>query len=159
MLLQRVNRTDAEKVFIIVQNTSGGTLGKGCPVYFETAAQSDGIAVSEMASTGQLLFAGILTASLADDGYGLAQVYGINKSTLYCPTRSDWAAAPGSRLVSTANTHYMAFSSGISGQGTAIVSDATLFASIENFVTSMETIAAADGKSATGYMTTFIRAL
>lgn len=157
MLLQRINRTDAEKVFIIVQNTSGASLAKGVPVYFETAAQSDGIAVSEMAASGQLLFAGILTQTVADDAYGLAQVYGINDSTIYCPTRSDWAAAPGSRLVSTVNTPYMAFSSAVSG--TVITSDATLFTTIENFVTSMETIAAADGKSATGYCKTFIRAL
>jgi hypothetical protein len=154
MLFQRVNRSDAEKVFIIAQNTSGASLGANLPVYFETDAASDGLAVSQMVAAGNLLFAGINDATLADDGYGLVQVYGARTSAVYNPTRSDWAAYPGMKLVGAA---YLEYTSSVSG--TVITSDSTLNSALDAYVVSMETIAAADGKSATGNIKVFIRAL
>jgi len=157
MLFQKVNRTDAEKVFIIAKNTSGATLAVNVPVYFETAEQSDGICVSQMVTAGNLLFAGINHSSLADDDYGLVQVYGARASAVYSPTRSDWAAAPGTKLVGADGAAYLEYTSAVSG--TVITTDSTLFSALDKFVVSMETIAAADGKSATGNIKVFIRAL
>lgn len=149
MLFQQINRTDAEKVFIIVKNTSGGTLNANVPVYFETDEQSDGIAVSQMVAGAALLFAGINHSALADDAYGLVQVYGRRESAVVSPVVSSYSAVPGTQLVGVAGAGYLAYWSAVSGN---------LF-NVETFVTCMETLASADGKSATSNAVVFIRAL
>lgn len=158
MLFQQLNRTDAEKVFIIVKNTSGGTLAANVPVYFETDEQSDGIAVSQMAPTigANLLFAGINHASLADEGFGLVQVYGRRTSAVVSPVVSAYSAVPGTRLIGVAGAAYLAYGSMLSA---GIISETLNVQGIEDFVISMETIASADGKSATSNAIVFIRAL
>jgi hypothetical protein len=143
-------------VFIIVRNTSGATLAANVPVYFETDEQSDGIAVSQMVSGGNLLFAGINDKSLADDDYGLVQVYGKRSSAVYSALVSSYAAAPGTRLVGVAGAAYLAYGSMLSA---GITTEALLVQALDRFVVSMETIAAADGRSATGNAMVFIRAL
>lgn len=155
MLFQQLNRTDAEKVFIIVKNTSGATLAANLPVYFETDEQSDGLAVSQMVTGGNMLFAGINDASLADDGYGLVQVYGKRTSVVVCPVVSSYSAVPGTRLVGAAGAAYLAFGSMVSANTT----EAANLVDTDHFVVSMETIASADGKSATSNCMAFIRAL
>ena len=147
MLFQQLNRTDAEKVFIIARNTSGGTLAANLPVYFETDAQSDGLAVSQMAPGGALLFAGINDASVVDDGYGLVQVYGKRTSAVVSAVASVASLFPGSRLVSVAGAAYLGYGSSISTVDQ------------DTFVYSMETKASADDKSATSNCIVFIRAL
>lgn len=149
MLFQQLNRTDAEKVFIICKNTSGATLNANVPVYFETDEQSNGLAVSQMVAGAALLFAGINHSSLADDGYGLVQVYGYRQSAVVCPVVSSYSAVPGTQLVGAAGAAYLAYWSALS---------ATAF-NVETFVTCMETKASADGKSATSNAMVFIRAL
>ena len=156
MLFQQLNRTDAEKVFIIVRNTSGGTLAANLPVYFEVDAQTDGLAVSQMVTAGNTLFAGILDASTVDDGYGLCQVYGKRTSAVVCPVVSTYSAIPGTRLVGVAGAAYLAYGSALSGANTT---DALQHTANDQFVISMETIASADGKSATSNAIVFIRAL
>jgi hypothetical protein len=156
MLFQRINRTDAEKVFVIAQNTSGASLAANLPVYWETDAVSDGVAVSQMIAGGNLLFAGINHSTLADDAYGLVQVYGARTSVVVCPLVSSYSIAPGSRLVGAAGAAYLAYGSMLSAGATT---EATLIPAIDRFVVSMETIASAAGYSATGNCAAFIRAL
>jgi len=78
MILQRVNRTDAEKVFVIVKNVSGGTLVKGEGVCWDSSATVDGVNVTTPATATRMAFAGITAAGAADDAYVLIQVYGYN---------------------------------------------------------------------------------
>lgn len=156
MLFQRINGSDAEKVFIIVQNTSGASLAANVPVYFETDAQSNGVAVSQMVASGNLLFAGINNATLADDAYGLVQVYGARQSVVVSAVVSSYSAVPGTRLVGVAGASYLAYGSQLSAGNTT---EALTIAALDHFVVSMETIASADGKSATGNAMAFIRAL
>lgn len=156
MLFQQLNRTDAEKVFIICRNTSGATLAANLPVYFETDEQSNGVAVSQMVTAGNMLFAGVNDASLADDAYGLVQVYGYRTSAVTSPVVSSFSAVPGTRLVGVAGAAYLGYGSQLSA---GIITEALLVQSLDNFVISMETIASADGKSATGNCVVFIRAL
>lgn len=77
MKFQRVNRSDAEKVFINVRNVSGATVSAGVGFEWDVAVATDGNAVTAIKS-GSLagLFVGINDASLADSSYGLCQVYG-----------------------------------------------------------------------------------
>jgi hypothetical protein len=147
MIFQQLNRTDAEKVFIIVRNTSGGTLAANLPMFFEADAQTDGLAVSQMQAGGALLFAGINDASLADDGYGLCQVYGKRTSCVVSAVASVASLIPGTRLVGVAGAAYLGYGSSVST------------ADQDSFVYSLETKASADDKSATSNCIVFIRAL
>lgn len=76
MLFQRVNRTDAEKVFSVVQNVSGGTFAAGSAVEYDSGTSADGIRVSTPSTAGLSCFAGITTSSIANNAYGLVQIYG-----------------------------------------------------------------------------------
>jgi len=156
MLFQQLNRTDADKVFIICRNTSGGTLAVNLPVYFETDAVSNGNAVSQMVTAGNLLFSGVNDAALSDSSYGLVQCYGFRSSVVTCAVVSSYSAVPGTRLIGVAGAAYLAYGSMLSA---GITTEALLIQSLDNFVISMETIASADGKSATGNTACFIRAL
>lgn len=156
MLFQQLNRTDAEKVFIICRNTSGASIAANLPLYFETDAVSDGNAVSQMVVAANDLFAGINDATLADDAYGLVQVYGFRTSVVYSAEISAFAAAIGTRLIGAAGQAYLAYGSAVSAGGDT---ESALQSANDDFVVSMETIAAADGKSATANIKAFIRAL
>ena len=152
MLFQQLNREDAEKVFIICKNTSGGTLAANVPVYFETDEQSNGHAVSQMIGSGNLLFAGINNASLVDDGFGLVQVYGYRTSAVVSPVVSTYSLVPGQALKGVAGAAYLAYGSFISAA-------TPTYWEHDNYVISLETKASADGKSATSNAIVFIRAL
>jgi hypothetical protein len=158
MLFQQLNRTDAEKVFIIVKNTSGATLDANLPTYFETDEVSDGLAVSQMVSSGALLFAGITNASIADDAYGLVQVYGYRQSCVVAPIGTSFTLAPGGRLIGVAGAAYLAYGSAISAG--AVATEAGVLTVLNGqHVVSMETIAAVSSDSATQNAVVFIRAL
>lgn len=72
-----MNRTDAEKVFVIVQNVSGGAFVAGNVCEYDVGTSSDGIRVTTPSTAGLSSFAGVLTAAVANNAYGLAQVYGL----------------------------------------------------------------------------------
>jgi hypothetical protein len=83
MQIQRVNRTDAEKVFIVIKNASSAVITTGYGVRFmgataaEIATSTDGIQViATDAASAMPLFAGIAQADIASLGYGLSQVWG-----------------------------------------------------------------------------------
>lgn len=156
MLFQQLSRTDAEKVFIICRNTSGASLAANLPVYFETDAVSDGNAVSQMVSGGNLLFAGINNATLADDAYGLVQVYGYRQSCVVAPVGTSFTLAPGGRLTGVAGAAYLQYASMLSA---GITTEALLLAALDKSVVSMETIAAVSSDSATQNAVVFIKAL
>jgi hypothetical protein len=76
MLFQRVNRTDAEKVFVVVYNASGGAFTVGQCLVWDTGTSADGIRVTTPATATLSSFAGLASAGIANANYGLAQVYG-----------------------------------------------------------------------------------
>lgn len=83
MLLQQLNRTDAEKVFVIGQNVSSGTIIGNGPVCWEgviAATASYGNAFMSPITSNLSLFAGILDADVATMGFGLIQAYGARVS-------------------------------------------------------------------------------
>lgn len=82
MLFQRINRTDAEKVFITVKNNSGASLTANYPAYFDVEMTTpDGVSVTNSATSTTLqAFAGIANEAIANGGYGLIQVYGYRSS-------------------------------------------------------------------------------
>ena len=150
MLFQQLNRTSAEKVFIICRNVSGATVAANLPLYFETAATTDGNAVSEMETLGNFLLAGINDASLADDDYGLVQCYGYRTSAVVSAAVSTYSIVPGTPLVGVQGAAHLAYGSFLS---TPIITD------YDNQVFSMETIASAADHSATANARVFIKAM
>jgi hypothetical protein len=80
MLFQRVNRTDAEKVFVVVYNASGGAFTTGQAMCWDTGTSADGIRVTTPATATRSSFAGLALAGIANGAYGLAQVYGYTGS-------------------------------------------------------------------------------
>ena len=85
MLFQRVNRTDAEKVFVVVYNASGGAFTTGQAVVWDCGTSADGIRVTTPATATLSSFAGIVPAGIANAAYGLAQVYGYTASASVKP--------------------------------------------------------------------------
>lgn len=83
MRIQRVNRTDADKVWISVKNVSGGTLSKNDNVVLAcTGNSADGISGVAPVSTSFLGWVGVVHADISDTSYGLAQCWGYRDSVL-----------------------------------------------------------------------------
>lgn len=83
MLLQQLARTDAEKVFVIGQNVSSGTLSGNNLVCFSgpiASTVSYGNAFQEPITSNLTLFAGVLDADTTTMGFQLIQVYGFRAS-------------------------------------------------------------------------------
>ena len=76
MLFQRINRTDAEKVFMIVQNVSGSTATQGYNVVLDVGANTDGVRVTQASSTDLQAYIGAADKDIANNAFGLVQVYG-----------------------------------------------------------------------------------
>lgn len=83
MLLQQLNRSDAEKVFIIVQNAGGATVTQGALACFDPrTTNSLGNAVMQPQTSNLGAFAGVFDSDLAADAFGLVQVYGYRSSVV-----------------------------------------------------------------------------
>lgn len=89
MLLQRINRTNAEKVFIVAKNSwDTASLTNGQAVIWDFASDADGIGVTKpidattRAGSYGAAFAGIATTTIATGAYGLLQVYGYHSAVM-----------------------------------------------------------------------------
>lgn len=81
MIFQRVNRTDPEKVFIVVYNSySTAAITVGQVVQWDFTTDGDGVGVTRptaRATNAGLATAGaVASASIAAGSYGLLQIYG-----------------------------------------------------------------------------------
>ncbi len=82
MIFQRVNRTDPERVFVVMQNNEGAQVNKDATVQLDlTAASVDGVKVRDMDTSNLYAFIGIVDANIADADYGLLQVYGYRSTS------------------------------------------------------------------------------
>lgn len=97
MQFQRINRTDAEKVFAIYQNVAGATITANYPAVWDTST-ADGVRVSKPATAALSLFVGLANADIADSAYGLFQLYGYRASG-YVTNSTNQAIAAGDILI------------------------------------------------------------
>jgi len=112
VILQRVNRDDPEKIFIVVKNSySTASLTNGQAVCWDWTNDADGVSVSIPTATenvcGGTDFAGVVAETIAHNDYGLVQVYGYHSAAkvrslsgsghVYHESRQ--AVVAGSRLV------------------------------------------------------------
>lgn len=91
MLFQRVNRSDPEKIFIVVMNSySTASLSNGQPVAWDYTTDYNGVSVTKppaVATCAGASFAGVAAETIAHNAYGLVQVWGYHSSTI-CKTMS-----------------------------------------------------------------------
>ena len=104
MILQRINRSNPEKVFIVVRNDTASAFVKGLPCVFKFDGTRDGLDVED-AKTGAAaknhLIAGINDTAIGAGEYGLAQCYGVRTDAviLKCGTATNKNAAIGDALI------------------------------------------------------------
>ena len=115
MLFQRLNRSDAEKVFIIVQNVAGATITANYPCVWDISASVDGVRVSKPASATLSLFVGIADEDIADQAYGLIQTYGYRTSA-FVTNDTSVAIAAGDILIPVTAVWHMARSGASDGK-------------------------------------------
>lgn len=82
MLIQRVGRSDAEKVFLIMRNMSGSAMTKGQGVCMDMGTTVDGISTVDPVAASFLGWAGIADQDIANTGYGRVQAWGYADSVL-----------------------------------------------------------------------------
>lgn len=149
MIIQRVNRTNPEKVFLIGYNDNTAAMVKGAVVVFDYDATDDGLAL-EKSSTGaaakSTLAAGVVDTALAAAAYGLVQCYGVRTDAIILKcgiATTDNAAIGDAMVMDTTND-------GLSGVATGAIS-----AYFPGFVMG-ETMASSSG-TVTTTATVFIR--
>ena len=103
MLFQRVNRSDAERVFVVVQNVTGAAIVAGDALTLDHVTTPDGVrAIKPTAANLNLV--GLAASAIADTGYGLAQAYGLCTFASVIPDVTT-AQAAGITLLPTASSH------------------------------------------------------
>ena len=102
MLFQRVNRKEAEKVYVIVKNVEGATMTTGRPVAY-TITSNDGVsAVIANASGDYPHFIGVADQDIPNNDYGRVQIAGIVNSILISNEGSSITINAGDPLVPAA---------------------------------------------------------
>jgi hypothetical protein len=78
VLFKRLNREQPEQVFIVVQNNigSGTAMAANSAVQLDISTSVDGIKAVKPTTAGLPAFLGICDAAIADQDYGLVQVFG-----------------------------------------------------------------------------------
>lgn len=89
MIIQRINRDDAEKVFIVCKNVSGSTMTSGYACVFDVGASVDGVRVTKASSTDLQAFAGVADSDIANNAYGKIQIYGYRSSAYIYSSAGD----------------------------------------------------------------------
>lgn len=104
LLIQRVNRSDPEKIFITVYNSySTAALSNGQGVIWDFATDADGLGVTRptaRATNAGMAAAGVVAEAIAAGAYGLVQVYGYHSAArVRTVTGGSPAIVPGRPLV------------------------------------------------------------
>ena len=81
MLFKRISRTTPEAVYVVAQNVAGATLTAGYSCVWDTGASANGVRVTQAATNTVGCFAGVADSDIANNAYGLIQVYGYRATT------------------------------------------------------------------------------
>lgn len=114
MLFQRINRSDAERVFAVFYNVAGATITAGYPAVFDIST-ADGVRVSKPATATLSLVVGIAVESIADSAYGKFQLYGY-RSQANITNDTSVAVAAGDILIPVNAQWYLARSAASDGK-------------------------------------------
>lgn len=107
MLFQRINRSDPEKIFLVVYNSySTAALSNGQAVQWDFTTDADGVGVTRptaRATNGGVATAGVAAEAIAAGAYGLIQVYGYHSAVrVRAMTAGSVAIAAGRPLFANA---------------------------------------------------------
>lgn len=92
MLFKRISRSNPEVAYVVVQNVSGSTMTAGYSGVFDVSANVDGVRVTQASATDLQAYAGVADSDIANNAYGLVQVYGYRASAyIYSSTGSSAA--------------------------------------------------------------------
>ena len=159
MIFQRLNRSNPERVFVVMR-ANEASIAADDPVVLElTAASVDGVRVIQPITANLWAFVGIADAAIGNGSYGLVQVYGYRSTSRIFQTSISQAAGlplipvnAADYMQSTASTTlYSSFDSTVS------VADST-FSNNPYFAVLLESIASS-AASATVSRKVFLRAL
>lgn len=115
MLLQRISRTDADRVFTVVQNVQGSTMSAGAACVWDITSSIDGVRVSKPATATLSLLVGATAEAIADSAYGRVQVYNY-ASSVYVTNDTSQAVAAGDILIPVNGQNYFARSGASDGK-------------------------------------------
>lgn len=119
MIFQRTNRSDPERVFIVVLSNENTSADDTCQ--WELASASiDGVKIRQPDTGNLYAFVGIADAAITSGNYGLVQIYGYRSTSRLFQTNT--SQDTGVPLVPTAGAAYMASISSL----TTSSSDVTL---------------------------------
>jgi hypothetical protein len=83
MLLQRLNRTDPERVFVVAMNSySTASITAGQWVAWDIVTDKDGVSVTKPAGANRSTVAGVSNATIAHNDYGLIQCWGYRSDAM-----------------------------------------------------------------------------
>lgn len=106
MLFKRLNRDTPEQVYIVVQNNEGSALVAGSTVQLEMASASvDGVKARVPDTANLYAFLGLADAAIADQDFGLVQVYGYRSGSVVW--QSSTSMATGEPLAPSAGNAYL----------------------------------------------------
>lgn len=113
MLIQQLNRTDPERVQIVVKNVDGGgsiTTGMGA-CFAQAAASADGISSVRQTKALQAQFCGVAAADIAINAFGLVTAWGFAASVLLSQSVGSYTITSGDVLKTADATQVGAFTS------------------------------------------------
>jgi len=105
MLIQPLNREDADVVLVAIRNVEGTTLPVDSLVQLDLSTDINGNRVVQPNTNELNASVGLLDEALDDDAYGLAQVFGYRPSSIVFQTNTSQAA--GVKLVPVAGNNYV----------------------------------------------------
>ena len=168
MLIQRINRTDAERVDVVVHNVEGQSISLGMGCYYVgwtagTESSNDGhsvmrTGVGALGDNQMISFAGVALADIPADGYGLARVWGYVSSVLLSQevdtTIGTFTGSPATILRPSAVAG--AFTSVFGGVNLSTLSMAAAMARMSKYIHILDTVAVG---GALPYGEGFVRAI
>jgi len=81
MIFQRINRSNAERVFVVMKANEGSIAADDVVQLELTAASVDGVNIVQPNTSEMNAVVGIADAAIADGAYGLVQVYGYRSTS------------------------------------------------------------------------------
>lgn len=151
MLINQLNRTDPEKVQLMVKNVDGGgSITTGLGVCFPASGASiDGVSVVKATAGLQRGFIGVATQDIAINGFGLVTAWGYVNSVQISNVGSSITITAGNVLIPGA----------IAGQFFSVVTDAAMSTLMYKYVTAATTVPVDISNLSQAFVAGIVRAL
>jgi hypothetical protein len=123
MLFKKITWNGADRVFSLFQNVSGSSISAGANVCLDTST-FDGVRITTPTTATLSLYAGSAAQTIANNDFGLVQVYGYGSASVTNSTNQ--AIAAGDILVPVNAATYLARSAASTGTSGFVVAGAAV---------------------------------